>query len=70
MFSLLLQVSPELQRRAVSCPGFLPTAVLSYIRLHQVYLDGLELGAAGHLSNHQVTEHPDGGSCHTRGFFC
>lgn len=55
-FSLLLQLSPELQRRAVSCPGFLPTAVLSYIRLLQIYLDGLELGAAGQLSNNQVTD--------------
>ncbi|XP_029698010.1 Fanconi anemia group A protein homolog [Takifugu rubripes] len=53
-YSLLLQLSPELLRRAVSCPGFLPTAVLSYIRLLQIYLDGLELGAAGQLSNNQV----------------
>lgn len=66
MFSLLLRVSPELQRRAVSCPGFLHTAVLSYIRLLQIYLDGLELGAAGQLSSNQVTEHSS--SFYTRHF--
>lgn len=67
-FSLLLQVSPELQRRVVSCPGFLHTAVLSYIGLLQTYLDGLELGAAGQLSNNQVTGHSNGGSFDTRDF--
>lgn len=68
-FSLLLQVSAELQRRAVSCPGFLHTAVLSYIRLLQIYLDGLELGAAGRLSNNQVTGNSSAGSFDTRDFF-
>lgn len=56
MFSLLLQLSPELQLRAARCPGFLHTAVLSYMQLLQVYLDGLELKAASQLSNNQVTQ--------------
>uniref|UniRef100_H3CTV7 FA complementation group A n=1 Tax=Tetraodon nigroviridis TaxID=99883 RepID=H3CTV7_TETNG len=53
-YSLLLQLSGELQRRAARCPGFLHTAVLSYIRLLQIYLDGLELQAASQLSEHQI----------------
>nr|XP_019967041.1 PREDICTED: Fanconi anemia group A protein homolog [Paralichthys olivaceus]XP_019967043.1 PREDICTED: Fanconi anemia group A protein homolog [Paralichthys olivaceus] len=39
-YSLLLQLSAELLQRAVSCPGFLQTAVLCYIRLLQLFLDG------------------------------
>lgn len=56
MFSLLLQLSSELQLRAARCPGFLHTAVLSYMQLLQVYLDGLELRASSQLSNNQVTQ--------------
>ncbi|CAF98927.1 unnamed protein product, partial [Tetraodon nigroviridis] len=51
---LYAQLSGELQRRAARCPGFLHTAVLSYIRLLQIYLDGLELQAASQLSEHQL----------------
>lgn len=40
MFSLLLQQSDDLLHRAVRCPGFLYTAVLCYIRLLQLFLDG------------------------------
>lgn len=54
--SLMLQLSSELQHRVVCCPGFLHTATLSYIRLLQIYLDGLELKAASQLSKNQVTE--------------
>lgn len=64
---MLLQVSPELQQRAARCPGFLHTAVLSYIRLLQIYLDGLELKAASELSTNQVTEVSGGSSFYTRG---
>lgn len=65
MFSLLLEVSCELQRRAARCPGFLHTAVLSYIGLLQIYLDGLEIKAASDLSGNQVTEISGGGSSYT-----
>lgn len=69
MFSLLLQLSSELQLRAARCPGFLHTAVLSYMQLLQVYLDGLELElkAASQLSNNQVTQ--ISGSLYTVNFF-
>lgn len=67
---MLLQVSPELQQRAARCPGFLHTAVLSYIKLLQIYLDGLELKAASELSTNQVTEVSGGSSFCTRGSFC
>ncbi|XP_026221305.1 Fanconi anemia group A protein isoform X2 [Anabas testudineus] len=39
-YSLLLQQSDDLLHRAVRCPGFLYTAVLCYIRLLQLFLDG------------------------------
>lgn len=39
-YSLLLQQSAELLQRAVSCPGFLHTAVLCYISLLQLFLEG------------------------------
>ncbi|KAG8012883.1 Fanconi anemia group A protein, partial [Nibea albiflora] len=42
-YSLLLQQSAELRRRAVCCPGFLHTAVLCYVSLLQLFLDGHEL---------------------------
>lgn len=67
VFSLLLQLSSELQLRAARCPGFLHTAVLSYMQLLQVYLDGLELKAAGQLSNNQVTQ--ISGAFYNRRFF-
>ncbi|KAM7414081.1 hypothetical protein PAMA_019076 [Pampus argenteus] len=39
-YSLLLQQSAELLHRAVRCPGFLHTAVLCYINLIQLFLEG------------------------------
>ncbi|XP_071346052.1 Fanconi anemia group A protein [Trachinotus anak] len=39
-YSLLLQQSAELLHRAVRCPGFLHTAVLCYIRLLELFLEG------------------------------
>ncbi|XP_070763444.1 Fanconi anemia group A protein-like [Enoplosus armatus] len=39
-YSLLLQQSAELLQRATSCPGFLHTAVLCYISLLQLFLEG------------------------------
>ncbi|CAL8357683.1 unnamed protein product [Lota lota] len=39
-YSLLLEQSPELLKRAVMCPGFLHTAVLCYAGLFQLFLDG------------------------------
>ncbi|XP_070686694.1 Fanconi anemia group A protein homolog [Pempheris klunzingeri] len=42
-YSLLLQQSAELLQRAVCCPGFLHTAVLCYISLQQLFLDGHRL---------------------------
>ncbi|XP_050929308.1 LOW QUALITY PROTEIN: Fanconi anemia group A protein [Lates calcarifer] len=39
-YSLLLQQSPDLLQRAVRCPGFLHTAVLCYISLLQLFLEG------------------------------
>ncbi|XP_060933342.1 Fanconi anemia group A protein [Limanda limanda] len=39
-YSLLLQQSGELLHRALRCPGFLPAAVLCYVRLLQLVLDG------------------------------
>lgn len=38
--SLLLQQSPDLLQRATRCAGFLHTAVLCYIRLLQLFLEG------------------------------
>lgn len=40
VFSLLHQQSPDLLQRAMRCPGFLHTAVLCYIRLLQLFLEG------------------------------
>ncbi|KAM4618892.1 Fanconi anemia group A protein [Polymixia lowei] len=48
-YSLLLQQSPELLERAARCPGFLHTAVLCYISLLQLFLDG--------RTPHPITEH-------------
>ncbi|XP_054652028.1 Fanconi anemia group A protein-like [Dunckerocampus dactyliophorus] len=39
-YSVLLQQSAELQRRAVRCPGFLSTAVSCYVGLLRLFLDG------------------------------
>ncbi|XP_029010104.1 Fanconi anemia group A protein-like [Betta splendens] len=39
-YSLLLQQSRDLLQRAMRCPGFLHTAVLCYIKLMQLFLDG------------------------------
>lgn len=54
--SLLLQQSSELQQRAVCCPGFLPTAVLCYISLLQLFLEGHTLKATSELFDNQVIE--------------
>lgn len=69
MFSLLPQLSSELQHRVTCCSGFLHTAVSSYIRLLQVYLNGLHLKAASNLSNSQVTNNSDGNSFYTTTIF-
>lgn len=52
VFSLLLQQSCELQQRAVCSPGFLWTAILCYVRLGQLFVEG----QTSDLSNSQVTE--------------
>ncbi|XP_051807551.1 Fanconi anemia group A protein [Acanthochromis polyacanthus] len=38
--SLLLHQSPELLHRALRCPGFLHTAVVCYVNVLQLFLDG------------------------------
>ncbi|KAI3377155.1 hypothetical protein L3Q82_008384, partial [Scortum barcoo] len=53
-YSLLLQQSVELLQRAVSCPGFLHTAVLCYISLLQLFLEGH--APTTEPSDNQVTE--------------
>ncbi|KAL7401651.1 hypothetical protein ABVT39_002672 [Epinephelus coioides] len=55
-YSLLLQQSAKLLQRAVRCPGFLHTAVLCYINLLQLFLDGHTLKPATDPSDNQVTE--------------
>lgn len=52
--SLLLRQSPELLHRAARCPGFLHTAVLCYLSLMQLFLEGRTFAA----SDHQA-EQPD-----------
>ncbi|CAL8374411.1 unnamed protein product [Arctogadus glacialis] len=39
-YSVLLEQSPELLKRAVLCPGFLHTAALCYAYLFKLFLDG------------------------------
>ncbi len=56
VFSLLLQQNAELLQRAVSCPGFLHTAVLCYINLLQLFLEGHTLTPTTEPSDNQVTE--------------
>ncbi|XP_075931811.1 Fanconi anemia group A protein isoform X2 [Anarhichas minor] len=46
-YSLLLQQSAELLRRAACCPGFLHTSVLCYVALLQLFLEGDVLTPAG-----------------------
>ncbi|XP_031697236.1 Fanconi anemia group A protein homolog [Anarrhichthys ocellatus] len=46
-YSLLLQQSAELLRRAACCPGFLHTSVLCYVALLQLFLEGDALTPAG-----------------------
>uniref|UniRef100_A0A3Q3EK59 FA complementation group A n=1 Tax=Labrus bergylta TaxID=56723 RepID=A0A3Q3EK59_9LABR len=53
-YSLLLQQSAELHQRAVSGPGFLHTAVLCYINLLQLFLEGHNLTPTTEHSDHQV----------------
>ncbi|XP_037623080.1 Fanconi anemia group A protein-like [Sebastes umbrosus] len=53
-YSLLLQQSAELLRRAVCCPGFLHTAVLCYISLLQLFLEGHTLTPATEPSDSQM----------------
>ncbi|KAM9351947.1 Fanconi anemia group A protein [Symphorus nematophorus] len=55
-YSLLLQQSAELQQKAVCCPGFLHTAVLCYIRLLQLFLEGHTRSPTTEPSDNQVTE--------------
>ncbi|XP_051239093.1 Fanconi anemia group A protein isoform X2 [Dicentrarchus labrax] len=51
-YSLLLQLSAELLQRAVCCPGFLHTAVLCYISLLQLFLEGhTPTPTTGHSDN-------------------
>lgn len=56
VFSLLLQQSPDLLQRAVRCPGFLHTAVLCYISLLQLFLEGHTPTPTAEPSEKQVTE--------------
>ncbi|XP_029289893.1 Fanconi anemia group A protein isoform X3 [Cottoperca gobio] len=53
-YSLLLQQSDELLQRAVVCPNFLHTAVLCYISLLQLFLDGHTLTQATDPSDNQT----------------
>ncbi|XP_041795312.1 Fanconi anemia group A protein-like [Chelmon rostratus] len=53
-YSLLLQQSAELQQRAVCCPGFLHTAVLCYISLMQLFLEGHTLPPTTERSDNQM----------------
>ncbi|TMS04992.1 Fanconi anemia group A protein [Larimichthys crocea] len=53
-YSLLLQQSAELRHRAVCCPGFLHTAVLCYVSLLQLFLDGHELPPTSKPSDNQI----------------
>ncbi|KAM3609711.1 uncharacterized protein V6R79_019071 [Siganus canaliculatus] len=53
-YSLLLQQSEELQHRAACCPGFLHTAVLCYISLLQLLLDGRTPPTSPEPSQNQV----------------
>ncbi|XP_071767373.2 Fanconi anemia group A protein [Centroberyx gerrardi] len=55
-YSLLLQQSAELLDRAVRCPGFLHTAVLCYINLLQLFLDGDTPKPSSEPHANQVTE--------------
>ena len=54
VFSLLLQQSAELLQRAVCCPGFLQTAVLCYISLLQLFLEGHTLTPANQVTEPQI----------------
>lgn len=56
VFSLLLQQSAELLQRAVHCPGFLHTAVLCYIGLLQLFLEGRTPTPTAEPSEKQVTD--------------
>ncbi|XP_034541105.1 Fanconi anemia group A protein-like isoform X2 [Notolabrus celidotus] len=53
-FSLLLQQSAGLCQKAVSCPGFLHAAVLCYVRLLQLALEGRTPTRAAEPSDHQA----------------
>ncbi|XP_078114148.1 Fanconi anemia group A protein [Sander vitreus] len=53
-YSLLLQQSAELLQRAVCCPGFLQTAVLCYISLLQLSLEGHTLTPANQMEPFQI----------------
>nr|XP_046249117.1 Fanconi anemia group A protein isoform X2 [Scatophagus argus] len=53
-YSLLLQLSADLQQRAVCCPGFLHTAVLCYISLLQLFLDGHTLRPTSERTDSQM----------------
>lgn len=53
-YSVLLHQSAELQQRAVCCPGFLHTAVLCYISLMQLFLEGHRLRPSPEHSDNQI----------------
>ncbi|XP_070828741.1 Fanconi anemia group A protein-like isoform X3 [Chaetodon trifascialis] len=53
-YSLFLKQSAELQQRAVCCPGFLHTAVLCYISLMQLFLEGHTLSPTSECADSQM----------------
>ncbi|KAM9375887.1 LOW QUALITY PROTEIN: Fanconi anemia group A protein [Pholidichthys leucotaenia] len=56
--SLLLLQSSELLQRAVRCPGFLHTAVVSYTSVLQLFLDGRTPTAASETSDKRPKAEP------------
>ncbi|XP_044047745.1 Fanconi anemia group A protein [Siniperca chuatsi] len=56
-YSLLLQQSAELLQRAMCCPGFLHTAVLCYISLLQLFLEGYTLTPTDQMEPFQILSH-------------
>ncbi|KAF0040818.1 hypothetical protein F2P81_006716 [Scophthalmus maximus] len=57
-YSLLLQQGAELLHRAVLCPGFLHAAVLCYVRLLQLFLDGRTSVSTAEQQQHQRQSEP------------
>ncbi|XP_038562985.1 Fanconi anemia group A protein isoform X1 [Micropterus salmoides] len=56
-YSLVLQQSAELLQRAMCCPGFLHTAVLCYISLLQLFLEGYTLAPENQMEPFQILSH-------------